>query len=1062
MQRISKDLGHVRLTNRAAQVRGYYDELLSRNRIEEVAAELMPDRRTGQSGNIETYDCRHHDSKSGRSLQVDALRQLFICHGCNVGGNALHLVEFDRTGSATTGARGTMPESHVEARNYLADRCGMHRLGNINLTPEEAEAVERERALEVKVKEIFTLATDHYSKTLLGNGKQLRFLQENYNIGPLEIERFKIGFADPGEDLHEDIVEKGYAEDEILASGLFLKLSDGKIVPFYVGRIVFPYVLRGQIVYMTGRKTDETPDKPWDAGKYKKLPVHNSDKNSHIPEFMNGDTVYNEDALANRDKHIVIAEGITDAIAVVKNGFTAVGLGTVHVKDKIFSRFAAKLKRFDTVFISFDSEDSNVGSDNALKLGHKLQEAGVSVKIVILPRNEEEEKVDINSFFLNGHSPDDFQNLLDTAKTPLEIEISKLPKQVVSPKDRMATINVLKRVALLPPMLQDEYLEKIVDHTGKSVKKAALKSELKAAALEKQKEGAHVSLPDLSDISCSEAIDNSLQAQESGSKEEKAGCAGRAAYNWFSYNGAKFYNSGGEITMIFENENYILNSSDKSEKLKFETLMHHHTGALSASNSGKCLLQAFTHMAFENAAVVENCSWFYMDRRKNTVYLNLCNSEREIIKISPEEITIIPNGENDDHILLATSSKIKPLKYLPETTIAEGFEIYQKLVLNNLACCDNDKVFLGIWNLSYTLIGLCGTTALVRHTGSTSSGKTTGAKLFTTVIYGQPEQKIATIASNYADGAKNPLITLDNIESADLTTSLKNFFLTAGSEITKEKRKLGTDTENVSERIKTLIVTTGIEVCGSNFSELENRTLTFPFHQKYQKDPSFVESRIITKIQDSRDLIFSFTVKMTQEVLKMVSSGKMEMVMTLINTAFPNHSKKRLNEHLSLMYLISLAAETEVNINKYTMELHSVFKEKLETFHKESQETSRDSNQIVRAIEALFNKWQISSDQDNREAPFLKTDQFKERYQVYCSIDDGHITLKNVKAGELFLALKNIAADFRLPFEYGSSKVLVNRIENDNSIIAEAGIEIRSDARNSSNQKLYTITKKLR
>jgi len=1065
MQSFTKNTGTPQGTDSPAQGQGYYDKLTNENSIEEVAMELMGDRLTTKSGDVLYFDCPNHKSQSKRSLQVDSGKQVFNCNGCDKGGNVLHLVEFIQSKTVTTQVQGQMPESHVKARDWLADRAGIPRLSSLSASPEELAKIQKAETEKLRMYELLTTVANVYSDSLLENKAKLTLLQEQYGIKDTSvIQEFKIGYSDDAIDLEKILLDEGFSKKEIISSGLMIQIKgQSNLTAYFKNRLIFPYIMRDLVVYMTGRKTYETPDEPWEQGKYKKLPIHNDEKNKRISKHLSNSFLYNEDALRGRSESVVLAEGITDSIASHSKDFPTASLGTVHMSKTLLNRVTPKLKRFETVYVCFDTETSQVGQKNALKVAQTLEEEGVRVKIATLPLLENAEKIDINAFFLSGRMAEDFQELLDNARTPIEYRISQLPTKLESDEDFDDVRDALKLLTKFGPLVQDQHLRAIYEHTGKGCTLKVLQSEMKElakAAESKPKYDHKESEPvkKVSEMSCKERIAFEQRLVKNATKEEKASIAAKVVMEFLLEKDATFYyDPSNNISMIQNDKQYVLNSSDKCERQEFESLMFRYSGQLSASNSGKCCIQALTHLAHLNGTKVKLHSWQHTDRRSNTVYMNLNNPEREIVKITPESINVIKNGDKKEGILLANSNKIKPIRYLSDVTIEEGARIFEELILKNLSCSDEDRIFFGAWLCTYPLIRFCGTTALARNTGFTSSGKTTAAKLFTTLLFGEPAQKVGTIASHYTDGAKHPILVLDNIESSELTTGLKLFLLTAGSEIRKEKRKSGTDTENVTEEVKTLVLTTGIEAAGGEFTELESRTITFHFNVKYQTDPSFVESRAITKIQDKRDVLLSWIFKKTQAVLKMIRENKLEQVMALINKAFPRHSKNRLNEHLGIMYLFMLAGEPEEQVEKNLNELHSTFAKQIQAFNAASRETSQDSNQIISAIYAIFNQWNIAVDQDSLDSPISKTETFTEKYQVSLQKKNKFTVLEKVKAGQLFLALRKIASDCRLPFDYKNARILVNRINNDLEILKAAGIKVNTKTRDSSNQILYTI-----
>ncbi|MDR3738416.1 MAG: CHC2 zinc finger domain-containing protein, partial [Terracidiphilus sp.] len=105
-------------------VQNYYRQITDLD-IGVLARELLGGRVTQESGATLFCDCPNHRSQSHRSFQVMLDKQGWYCFGCGVGGDALQLVEFVQTGTVTRGQSGVMPESHRQARDFLAARGGL-------------------------------------------------------------------------------------------------------------------------------------------------------------------------------------------------------------------------------------------------------------------------------------------------------------------------------------------------------------------------------------------------------------------------------------------------------------------------------------------------------------------------------------------------------------------------------------------------------------------------------------------------------------------------------------------------------------------------------------------------------------------------------------------------------------------------------------------------------------------------------------------------------------------------------------------------------------------------
>ena len=120
-------------------VHAYYRQVTDVD-IGEIARELLAGRITQESAEHLFCDCPNHRSQSHRSLHVWLDKQGWFCHACGVGGDVLQLVEFIQHGVVTRGQSGSMPESHRQARDFLAARVGLPPLSQLGRSPEELAA----------------------------------------------------------------------------------------------------------------------------------------------------------------------------------------------------------------------------------------------------------------------------------------------------------------------------------------------------------------------------------------------------------------------------------------------------------------------------------------------------------------------------------------------------------------------------------------------------------------------------------------------------------------------------------------------------------------------------------------------------------------------------------------------------------------------------------------------------------------------------------------------------------------------------------------------------------
>lgn len=277
-----------------------------------------------------------------------------------------------------------------------------------------------------------------------------------------------------------------------------------------------------------------------------------------------------------------------------------------------------------------------------------------------------------------------------------------------------------------------------------------------------------------------------------------------------------------------------------------------------------------------------------------------------------------------------------------------------------------------------------------------------------------------------------------------MTEDLTTFMLTSITGIAKEKRKSGTDSETITERTKCLLNTTGIEPLCGELSEILSRSFVINFDLANQASDCFLESEVISAIQQNRDLIISAIMKRTSHVLAMIRDGAQKQVMRLLHRTMPTHGKRRCNDYLSLMYLMMLAGSKEHEETTGLKDLSSLFIEQIHSINDTSQEMARESNPIATALASLFHAYRNAVELDEK-ARYGEDDRanhvvgFIECYQVRFENEN---TMEPVSAGRLLAALRRVGREFNLEFEYKKPAQLGRRISNDLDVIRDAGFDI--------------------
>ncbi len=1088
-------------------VREYY-RLITELDIGDVARDLLAGRITQESRQRLQCNCPHHQSQSRRSLHVMLDKQGWYCFGCGVGGDILQLVEFVQSGTVTAGQTGPMPDSHRQARDFLAGKAGMPPLSRYGLTQERLEQTENDRSFEIRVKDALTELARYYHQRLKENQEALTWLKEKYAISDETIDDLLIGFADNESGVIAALRsgEHGFSKRELSATGAFRPTSQDGLNPFFEKRIIFPYWSRGRVVFMIGRKTPWTPDANWEQGKYKKLPVHDEHQRPYVARFINNAVLFNEDCLLGKPDHIIITEGVTDCIALMQQGFPALSPVTVRIRAADWERLVPKMRGLKTVYICQDNEISEAGLKGALQTARTLAEHKIDTKLVTIPLNEPQQqarqelqerfnltaavgprelaklleghsaedireaetllanaKIDVNDFFASGNGKTDFEGLLSFACTPVEFGIQSLPEDAPEEERNRQLEPVLAEISAHSPLEQSRLLKLVQERLGKAVPMATLKEQVRSVqqnrrdSAKKEKKKAK-RLSGSPPGSCRARVDEVLIDTELENGAPDYTAAAEAAYDWFTANGAQFFHTQtGEPFMYFDNSIYWMDSPDRGRKRQYAAMLYKHTGMVPTSNGGRTFFEVLPSLAMIRGQVRDHFSWLHSDISNFTVYFNLNNQDHEIARITPDGIEILKNGGNADGIILDGSRKMKPLKFLKEASPEEADKLLVDLLINNMTCSQGDRFLILSWLTCFLLIDFSGTRPMTRFEGSAGSGKTTASKLISALLYGEPQHKKATDAANYTDGSQNPLIVLDNIEVKQMTEDLTTFMLTSITGIAKEKRKSGTDSETVTERTKCLLNTTGIEPLCGELSEIQSRSFVINFDIGNQGNDCFIESDVIAALQRNRDLIISALMKRTSEVLAMMKDGMRTQAMKLLHEALGNHDKRRCNEYLSLMYLMLLAGSSQDQIEQGMSTLAPAFKQQIQTINQTSRETARESNHTATALATLFKAWRTAVEADRKDMyNDRRVDHIQEfiaRYQVQPE-EDG--CLKEVLSRELFVALKRVARDFGLRFEMDSSRQFAQRFANDLETIREAGFDVVISQKRYGT-KLYTI-----
>ncbi len=1063
-------------------VADYYRRLRAIS-IADVAERLMPQRITERKSHELRCDCPHHDSQSKTALSISVNEGLWHCFACGVGGDSLQLVEWVFHGEVS---KKGVTSTHRAARDWLAQMAGLPLLHEYGMSPEDVARFEENRAREDAVFVAMTELARHYHARLMSDDPEAveirAWLKRTYTITEDSLRRLLIGWADDAGAF--DAVAPGCESERALAeTGAFFFDSQDRALPFFKRRVVFPYWSSGRVVYMIGRILPWDPPDAYEP-KYKKLPTWSDNGRQWISRAVDGSVLWGEDVLAQRPKRVLVTEGVTDAIAAQQAGFHVVAITSARPKQDEIERIVRKLRGCGTVYFAQDNEISGIGQDAAMKTARLLERENVECKIAVVPTRAEHvaartrlleiigaetmavledappaqrravlrsavpedrldevekllgaAKVDVADFFARGGTAAELEAAMEAARDPMEIAIDSV--RVVEDKADMAKRigGLMVELARMKPALRDAYVKRLKERTGlsRTILDAEISDARKAAkesgdanALKPATPTVAKSDPD----SCAFIVETEKIAAAQLSRPVAWETIAEGVYLWIVSHGGRFFRDrAGVPALFFDNQVWPMVGGGSGERTRYEGLIYRLTGLVPTTSGPRTFYSILAAIAADRGTVKDQFPWIHTDVSSNTVWVNLNNERREIVKITSHGVTVLRNGDNDDGVILRGDSKFQPIEF-DATVPAEILEPeLDEMVAAHLACRPESKRALLAWVLCLPLLEFAGTRPMIRLEGPAASGKTFAAKMITTLVYGDEAQKKSTDAANYADAAKNPLVALDNVEVQNATPALIDFLLTSVTGITREKRASGTDAGIVSERPTCLVLSTGIEPLAGELEEVMSRSLVMRFDRAY-KDRVLLEKQVLARIKRERSRIFSAMFQRTVDVLAMVEAGHQESAMQLIRSHEGHSGRTRTDEYMALMYLQSVAASRGDRTSMLAA-LAPSFQSIVSDLDETAASTTRESSAIATPMIALFSA-----------LAEMKLSGGGLRFGLH--VNEDHTMVYNASSTTLFLALRNLSKDKGFPFPYKNASQFGARLNGSIQVLSDHGFGIVS------------------
>ncbi len=521
---------------------------------------------------------------------------------------------------------------------------------------------------------------------------------------------------------------------------------------------------------------------------------------------------------------------------------------------------------------------------------------------------------------------------------------------------------------------------------------------------------------------------------------------GKICFEWFQARG-KFFIDGEECYLYFNNWIYKIGTNTP-----FKALIYSEARINAATNGFRLIIQNIESQAYLRGDRTSVPGWIYTNVKESTVYFNLCGEDNDLLIISPEKIEPAPNGTNAERVLLRNSPKMHPLRYHKDADVKKGMASLKAHIFDNLACDLADKYFVVCLLFNVVLLQYVKARGITKFSGTKGCGKTSAASMLSALIYGEDCVTTGSAASDFSEAAISPLTISDNLESDAVKGGKRDFLLTAATGITRQKRKAGSDSDNVYERSCTQLLVTSIEPFVE--PELIERTNEIIFDKRFH-NPDFRESIAVeSDLKEARDLIWSAIFKIVAHDILPKIDEKKAAALKAIRTEYPAHSKSRLNELYAMLFII---LQEVVKYMPQTQdpaaqgEARWILDNWIRDQNQRAFATESETNRILYNLEALFSEYEI------------RPEGFKLQYGINAEADrDGH-ELKKVDfyatTTGFCMAFDVLARERGIANPFKSAAQLGARIKDSLDTLQRAGWGFEYQAKKVNGNRLHRLTR---
>ena len=416
----------------------FLDEVIARNDILDVVSSYV--HLTKKGGNYFGL-CPFHNEKTG-SFSVSPDKQIFYCFGCKKGGGVINFIMEEEN------------LSFPDAVRFLAKRAGLE-------VPEENGDRESSRLRQRVLSLNRDAARFYYEMLHRPEGAAVGEYLERRKISRKVAMDFGLGASlDAWDALITAMTEKGYTKAELLAAGLAVQNSRGRLYDKFRNRLMFPVIdVRGDIVGFGGRVLDKSEP------KYMNTPETITYSKRRILYGIH---------LAKKTKrpNFILCEGNIDVITLHQAGFdnavASMGTALTTEQTRLLSRYTKEL------VLCYDND--NAGRTATEKAIDLLNNSEFTVKVLNIPNrmeNGKPVKQDVDDFIKNRGAAA-FERLLSGSENHIEYQMEAVAAKYDLGDDEQRVAYAEEISALIAGL--DNAVEREI-YTGRAAEKAGISRE---------------------------------------------------------------------------------------------------------------------------------------------------------------------------------------------------------------------------------------------------------------------------------------------------------------------------------------------------------------------------------------------------------------------------------------------------------------------------------------------------------------------------------------------------------------------------------------------------------